>query len=272
MTSSTQKSRVSAQNRIDFRTKEGFDKISWMEAADHHLRSAEILRRVKKRRRAITRKTAGKAKLVHIQAMDAAVHSSTLLVGYAVELFLKAGLTRLYVGCSKELFQRDVKGRYGHDLIKLAKSVEYPGLTGNRERLKRLGKIILSEGRYPFLTMNDPSADIKRRTDRALRFWNDDEFKCLVALAYSIREHVQLINQDEDNPSSHQSVVIDDDGYFAFRCGGNLSSRITVRYSSVQRANKKNNKRGLKSLILRNLSNPLIRQCWDSAQYRCVKV
>lgn len=75
------------------------------------------------------------------------MHSSTLLVGYAVELFLKAGLTRLYVGCSKELFQKDVKGRYSHDLIKLSKSVEYPGLTGNREQLKQLKKVTLSEGR-----------------------------------------------------------------------------------------------------------------------------
>jgi len=70
-----------------------------------------------------------------------------LLVGYAVELFLKAGLIRVYVGRSKELFQKDVKGRYSHDLIKLSKSVEYPGLTGNREQLKQLKKVTLSEGR-----------------------------------------------------------------------------------------------------------------------------
>ena len=93
------------------------------------------------------------------------MHSSTLLVGYAVELFLKAGLTRLYVGCSKELFQKDVKGRYSHDLIKLSKSVEYPGLAGNREQLKQLKKVTLSEGRWI-------SVDIKRLVIK--------DFRCLM--------------------------------------------------------------------------------------------
>jgi len=43
-----------------------------MEEADRHLRSAEILWNVKKGRMAVTRKSARKAKLVHIQAMETA--------------------------------------------------------------------------------------------------------------------------------------------------------------------------------------------------------
>ncbi len=254
---------------ISFSTREGFDKQSWIEEASRHLRSAQILRDSKRRRSAAHSKKQ-RPRIESILVMDAAVHSSVILVSYSVELFLKAGLTRVYIGCSKELFARDVK-RYGHKLVKLAREVEYPLTTATKKRLKELQAIILSEGRYPFLSQ-DPDRHRDSVNRRARQFWSDERFRELRDLARSVRSHVRMLDGDSDNPASFSNAAIDSDGYFAFRCGGRLAPRITVKYSSLQRANRTNNKRALKRLVGKRFGNPLIEHLWDSARYRFVKV
>lgn len=260
---------------IDGRRREGFDKQSWIEEADRHLRSARILRDSRKRRLAAHRKAvhfkSNRKTIDNIGAMSAAVHSSVLLVAYAVELFLKAGLTRVYIGCSKDLFQRDVKKRYGHDLVKLAKTIEYPLPSTSKRQLNELQNVILSEGRYPFLS-EDSLLHINRLNGRAARFWSEERFDDHQELAHDIRTHVQKLDADSSDPASFRYANIDSDGYFAFRCGGRLSPRITVRYSSVQRLNKTNNKRALKRLVISHFTDPILGHVWKSASYRCVKV
>ena len=259
-------SQIVPDNLIEFQTREGYDKSSWLKEADRHLMSAKLLRSIRKRRRSRFRNSADRSdRMGHILAMDATVHSSMLLIGYAVELFLKAGLTQLYVGCSKSLFQKQVK-RYGHDLVKLAESIELPSLPQNCARLKQLEKIIRSEGRYPCFTNNRTEA-MEFQNQRARRFWSDDKFKDFCNLATLIREHVSHIDQ-----AIYINRRIDQDGYFAFRCVGNLSPRVTVKFSSVQKANGSNNQKALKRFILENLLNPhLILQYWETAQYKCVE-
>ena len=264
-------SQIVPDNLIQFQTRGGYDKSSWLREADRHFLSAKLLRNIKKRRLTGLRNSADDSKrLDHVLAMGATTHSSMLLMGYAVELFLKAGLTRLYVGCSKSLFEREIKHCYGHDLVKLVSSIEFPLLPHNRARLERLEKIILSEGRYPFLEP-DWKREIALANKRSMRFWDDAEFKNLCDLATAIRGHVSHIDQDADDPAIYVYRGIDQDGYFAFRCGGNLSPRVTVKPSSVQRANKKHTKQELKELIFRNRPSPIIRKYWETAKYRCVK-
>jgi hypothetical protein len=201
--------------------------------------------------------------------MEAAVHGSVLLLAYATELFLKAGLTRLYIGCPHELFRRDVK-RYGHKLKKVAAEVEYPCTDEAKRHLQEMQSIILSDGRYPFLSDTEKD-QIGRNNARAFKFWSDDHYRDLLGLCKSIREHVGSLDQDSSNPSSPLSFRIDDDGYVTFRCGGGLSPRLLVKYSSQQKANRRNNKRALRRLLRGNLSHPLLEHHWDSAKYRCVK-
>lgn len=264
-------SQIVPDNLIEFQTRGGYDKSSWLQEADRHLMSAKLLRSIRKRRRSRFRNSADRSdRMGHILAMDATVHSSMLLIGYAVELFLKAGLTQLYVGCSKSLFQEKVKRDYGHDLVKLAQSIELPSLPQNRTRLKQLEKIIRSEGRYPYFTNNRTEA-MEFQNQRARRFWSDDKFKDFCNLATLIREHVSHIDQDGGNPAIYIHRRIDQDGYFAFRCVGNLSPRVTVKFSSVQKANGSNNQKALKRLILENLLTPLIQKYWETAQYKCVE-
>lgn len=242
-----------------------------LEEADRHLRSAKALRSIRQRRKAAYGKAEHFKKLHHVLMMDAVVHSSTLLIACAFELLLKAGLTRMYVGCSKPLFGHDVKRRFGHNLCRIAREIDCPLSSAGKKLLRELQDVILAEGRYPFLSI-DSRQDMARRNKRAQRFWNDHRFRTLLALFQSIRKHVASLDQDSGNPASFISVDIDGDGYFAFRCGGNLSTRIVVKYSSQQRRLRQNNPRALRRLILANIKGPLLRHFWDSANYRCVKL
>jgi hypothetical protein len=257
-------------NQISFTTREGYDKYSWMEEANRHFRSAKMLRHIRRRRRAGFNRAPESRKLEYVLSMEAAVHSSTLLVAYAIELVLKSGLTRAYVGCSKELFAREVKSRFGHDLRRIAREIEYPLCASSNKQLSDLKKVILSEGRYPFFS-DTSEQDIRKRNERARRFWDDGQFDGLLSLYQSLRKHVVSLDGDSNNPTSIYDVQIDSDGYFAFRCGGNLSPRIVVKYSSNQRKRRLNNKRALKRLITKPSANPLVRHFWDTAKYRCVK-
>lgn len=260
-------SRISSK-RIDGRTRDGHDKRSWIAEGDRLLRSSGILRDSRRRRRAAQR-SGSTSGIENILKMEAAVHGSILLLAYATELFLKAGLTRLYVGCTQELFRRDIK-RYGHNLKKLATEVEYPCSDEAKRHLKELRNTILADGRYPFLSETE-NEQIKRNNARACKFWSDEHYRELIDLCKSIREHVSLLDQDSSNPSSLLSFCIDDDGYVAFRCGGGLSPRLFVKYSSQQKTDKRNNKRALSRLLRANLSNPLLEHHWGAAKYRCVK-
>lgn len=256
---------------IQTKTGTGYGKHSWLDEADRHFTSAIFLRRIKKRRRTRFRNSSDDSdRLNHVLAMSATTHSSMLLVGYAVELFLKAGLTHVYIGCPINLFKREIRRTYNHDLVKLATEIEFPLLSQNCNCLKRLEKIVRGEGRYPYLANNCTEAT-KREQERAFLFWDDDRFQDFYDLAVSIREYVIRIDQDADNPMSGVQTRIDQDGYFAFRCGGNLSPRVTVKYSSVQKDNCTDNKEHLKRLIVGKMSNPLIAKHWDAARFICVK-
>lgn len=256
---------------ITSRSRDGYDKQSWLVEADRHLESAKALRRVRQRRKNIASKAIGRDGIHHVQQMDSAAHSSMLLIAYAFEITLKAGLTRVYVGCSKKLFAREVKRRFCHNLVAIAKEIEFPLSTESRRYLQYMQKVIREYGRYPFLS-NDIQQHIRNNNDRARKFWADDEFKKLLKLLLSIRKHVSSIDSDPRNTATFIVQKIDDDGYFAFRCGGNLSARIVIKYSSHQRQFRQNNRRALRRLMSQNILSPFLVRHWDTARYRCVKV
>ena len=154
--------------------------------------------------------------------------------------------------------------------MRIAREIEFPLTASSEEQLRELQEVILSEGRYPFLS-DDSKQDIASRNRRAVRFWDDKHFRSLLALLDAVREHVASLDQDSKNPASFSGSQIDTDGYFAFRCGGNLSPRIVVKYSSEQRKLRRNNRRALRRLILREPSEVLVRHWWASAKFRCVK-
>jgi len=257
--------------QITISTREGYDKHSWLAEADRHLLSAKTLRQIRKRRRAAVNRARPNERLQHILMMDAAVHSSTLLLAYAFELLLKAGLTRLYIGCSKGLFEHDFMRRFSHKLGTIAKEIEYPLSPSDTNLLRKLQEVITKTGRYPFLSP-DQHRHIASQNSRALEFWSDTRFHEMLTLFTSLRKHVLSLDGDSNNPASFRHYGIDSDGYFAFRCGGNLSPRIVVRYSTLQRQQRMNNRRALRRLICASVNGLPFGRVWHVAKYRCVKL
>ncbi len=174
--------------------------------------------------------------------------ASMLLLGYSVEMYLKGGLVNAYKGCSKEMFERDVKGRFGHNLVSLAKEIAFPFKDGDENNLTLLKEMILVDARYPVFVPNGASyADtVNQQTGK---IWSDENYKALTELANRVKEHSRTIDQDSKNPASLNSFNIDDDGYLTFRVGGNLPPRITYRLSSFQKQNCETSLKDIKALF-----------------------
>ena len=162
--------------------------------------------------------------------------ASMLLLGYSVEMYLKGGLVNAYKGCSKEMFERDVKGRFGHNLVSLAKEIAFPFKDGDENNLTLLKEMILVDARYPVFVPNGASyADtVNQQTGK---IWSDENYKAFTELANRVKAHSRTIDKDSKNPASLNSFNVHDDGYLTFRVGGNLPPRITYRLSSVQKQN-----------------------------------
>src|SRR6185295_11175887 len=169
----------------------GYSKKSWLEDASRHLTSALLLRATRHRRRGmVQREPDARKRLKHIQTMNACVLSSNLLVAYAVELALKGGLTAVYANCSHELFSEEVKLRFGHNLIRIAKEIDFPLAAAARKELKYLERIIRDEGRYPPFAESRLSA-VDAYNTRANRLWDDPGFRKRVALFKVVEKHVK---------------------------------------------------------------------------------
>ncbi len=133
-----------------------------------------------------------------------------------------------------------------------------------------LEETIRYEARYPPFADNEKDAT-KRRNVRATNLWGDKDFDRRVIPVSDIRNHVAKLDQDADDPGITCSVGLDSDGYLAFRSGGHLKPRMTVKFSSLRRRNRQNNKRALKSFIRKRATNPMVMHHWDRSEWCVVK-
>ena len=193
-----------------------------------------------------------------------------LLLGYSVEMYLKAGLVKAYVGCSEEMFNRDVKGRYGHKLLSLANEIGF-ALNGNDGKsLKLLEDMIISDARYPVF-VPDGESYANAVNQQAGRIWSSKNFEACTELANRVKEHSRTIDADRNKPALYKSFKVDDDGYLTIRVGGNLPPRITYCLSSVQKCNGETSLEHIKALVddIKTLVvSPLYRQLrsnWEQA-------
>lgn len=186
-----------------------------------------------------------------------------LLLGYAVEMFLKAGLVRAYYGCSEEMFGRDIKQRFGHKLVSMANEIAFSLSQDDERNLNELRDMILFDARYPVFVPNNASYSdtVNQQTQR---IWDTRSFTILTELAKRIREHSKTIDADSANPASLASFTVDADGYLAFRIGGHLPARITYRASSIQRTSGKTSPDDMKALFPTSRF-PQLRSYWHRA-------
>ena len=160
--------------------------------------------------------------------------ASMLLLAYSVEMYLKAGLTKAYHGCSEQMFDRDIRRRFSHGLVDIAKEIDYPIAGDDQTHLNLLIDMLRSDARYPIHVLPDEShAD--KTNQRTEQIWSAENFEAFQSLAARIRKHSQNLDSDPENPAHFMSRTIDQDGYLAFRYGGNLRPRITYRLSSAQK-------------------------------------
>lgn len=157
-----------------------------------------------------------------------------LLLGYSVEMYLKGGITKAYRGCSEQMFERDVKSRFGHKFKIMAHEIAFPLGNEDENNLLKLQNMVLIDARYPvFVPEGESYSDTTNQ--QTSKIWNSQHFESLTELAMRVREHSKGLDRNSDNPAFLMTVNVDDDGYLAFRIGGDLPPRITYRLSSEQR-------------------------------------
>lgn len=150
-----------------------------------------------------------------------------LLLGYCVEMYLKAGLTKQLIGCADDVFRSTLRS-YSHKYDQLA--TDLLGKLSNEQinDLKTLSNFVLNDARYP-IEANTNEEYVEKTNRRAKAIYNGSAFRRYCHLAKHIRAGIGKIDNDSSNPCSTGHWSVDNDGYLCYRYGGNLPQRITYR-------------------------------------------
>jgi hypothetical protein len=169
-----------------------------------------------------------------LSQLTALPRSSMLLLGYSVEMFLKSGIAKLFVGSSESIFKHSIKNTYSHNLERMAIDLQFNPTKQDILDLRKLQEYVLAEARYPVSLK--PDEDYTEKLNNQNRTFQDrTEFSRLCELALRIKRHILTIDSTSSDPMSHGSWAVDDDGYFCYRIGGTLNGRITYRLSAYQK-------------------------------------
>lgn len=226
--------------RITQRSVGLFDPRLWISEGDGLLESAKFIRDGWGDHRKIFSATISERKQGKRNAgedwskLEGLPRASVLLVSYASEMYLKAGLAKIYIGCAEDMFDRDVR-KFGHNLKKLASETDFPKQRGDANNLQEMKQSVLFDARYPVEAT--PETFVDKTNNRTGRIWNDSRFKKFVDLSERLKLHASSIDRDSSDAAHHFACNIDDDGYLAFRYGGRVRPRITFRTSSMQKEN-----------------------------------
>ena len=251
--------------RISKRSVGQFNSNDWLKEGDGLLASSVKVREIWTSHRDIFSETIRERKLglrdsgLDWNLLEGLPRASMLVLGYAVEMYLKAGLVKAYWGCSERMFKRDVKGRFGHHLIRLANEVGFLLKDGDKGNFDLLENMVLVDARYPVFVSNDKCfGDVVNR--QTGRIWSPENFEAFVALAERVKDHCRNVDEDSNNPACCDSVRVDSDGYLTFRVGGNLAPRVTYCLSSVQKRNGERSLDDIRKLCVSQF--PLAKSNW----------
>lgn len=239
--------------RITSRSRGEFDSSEWLREGDGLLASARLTRatwHIKKRRfNRMIKATGNPLKYPSTWAeIEGLPRASMLLLGYAMEMYLKAGLAKAYIDCDKEMFSRDLKQLHSHNYKKIAQEIGVPNAIKNADFYDQLHDFVLFEARYPIRPIEENgysySDAVNERTNSV---WSRQHFKNLCKLIKEVHNHVYF-----DFATSGTRTPLGSDGYIAYRAGGNFPPRITIKFSSEQKRLNENNLQGLRSLVFQN--------------------
>lgn len=155
---------------------------------------------------------------------------SLMLLGYAAEMYLKAGLATVLHGCSERLFKFLSSREYGHNLQRIAQSIYFDLDKESSADLVELKNFIESEGRYP-IEADDRNDLIEQSNSLRLRSSNKRYYRRLCRLVERIARHSADLGGNRRTPASTGTWQYDDDGYISLWSKAGLPPRITYRLS-----------------------------------------
>jgi hypothetical protein len=254
--------------RITSRSEGTFNADEWFKEGDGLLVSARTTRAtwLLKKRRFIAAIGLNSRPKHHARAWNELTglpRASVLLLGYSIEMFLKAGLARAYHGCREEMFERDARKRFGHNLAALAREADFPLDEQSQGDLDTLKQHVLAGARYPTAPLPDQSY-VDAVNAMTMSIWDRETFRRYCSLATAISRHVAKVDMDSNNPALFRSMNIDHDGYLMFRIGGNLRTRITYRPSTPMLTSGKTSPNDVRALLIPE-RNAVLLHYWDSA-------
>ncbi|MEI4194528.1 hypothetical protein [Roseovarius sp. E0-M6] len=230
-------------HRLSTRSIGQFSPKNWLQEGDGLFASSRKTREVwEEHRRQFSKTVADEGQLRFperagdMTLLTGLPRASMLLLGYAVEMYLKAGIAKAYVGCAENMFSRDIRKRFGHHFSLMAEELCFPLSEADRKNLERLKKMVLVDARYP-VEVGENETHASAVNNQTSRIWSKDSYDELADLVKRVNQHSRLIDSDENDPANICAFDIDQDGYLAFRVGGRLPPRITYKISSAMRAN-----------------------------------
>ncbi len=155
---------------------------------------------------------------------------SLLLLGYAAEMFLKAGLAQVLHGCSEQLFKTLTSKEYGHNLQRIAQSIYFDLDKSKTADLNTLQKLLESEGRYPLEADSEIDLILKSNELRH-RTSSTANYRRLCKLVKQLALHSQELRGTTKSPVSTGSWQFHEDGYISLWWKQGLPPRITYRLS-----------------------------------------
>ena len=230
----------------------------WMKESEAQLKSSVFLRDIAKSKkgeveRLLQNHRSKKHRLEaglfqHLFDKDAANKSSFLLLGYAIELVLKAGVVKYCRGLPDALVKESVK-KYSHKSEKMAIDLGMRLESGEKEMLVEMEQMVRADGRYP-LSEEDSIKHIELYNKLNEKFRDEEYYDAFWDIYQKLFAAVKLLDNDRANPSHVMVNTIDQDGYLVVRHGGGLPIRATIKYSSEQKESNKGNLSSLKDLSL----------------------
>ena len=233
----------------------------WLKESEIQLTSSKLLREIGKKKFNQFKKIKsfedqGSSSLKYnkmklIGEKESAYKCSLLLMGYAIELALKAGVVKFYRNIPRHLAEKNLKRGYSHKLDLMAEDLGIDLLEREIELLNLLIDFILEKARYPIVA-SDKDAFIIKWNENQRNLQSDTLYSEFSSLHKKIMAFTKLADRTSENPVTFGTFIIDNDGYLSFRFGGNLPTRITFKYSEDQVRNKENSIESLKELLSLN--------------------
>jgi len=219
--------------RVSSNSRGVFNSSEWVKQGDGLLASAKILRSELASKREEFRalgENGGQPSQEQWVAVGGIPGASFLLLGYSVEMYLKACLANVCIGCPEEMLYREFR-KFSHSLIDLAKEVEFvPAETSYDGAFELLTEMIKNGGRYPLEPNEERNvhAYIRSWNTRSSQTNNDDRFYELCDLAGRIKAHANALRGTRQDPLSSKTILLEPDGHLVYRVGGSLRPRITL--------------------------------------------